>query len=1261
VPGQPSEAQPVRISGRLVTGNITVTASPGFEISRTKNGSFSNQLVFDIPYEELLATDIYVRLAAQNGSGNRAGKLTLSSPGAVSKRLALTGHISVPIVRFDRTVVTTFAGGNTAAFTNGNGATARFNAPLDVATDAAGNTYVADASNNSIRKISKYGNVTTLAGNATAGFTDGVGPNAQFNRPTGVGTDKVGNVYVADNGNKAIRKISPDGSVITIASNAGPTPAGFNLPQDVAVDDAGNVFVADYFNHRIYKISTSGEVSVFAGSGVPGTVDGNGTQAQFYHPNRLIFDESGTLFLTESYGAMRKITSDGDVSTVLAEILSGFQDGIASDDAGNVFVSIVTDGDHNFISRITNNGKGALVSGSTRGYVDGTRDSAKFFFVGGIATDNTGNIFAADMNNHRIRKISVPKLYFSTNTGTPSLPQAVWVSAADLTGDATISAPPGFELSLAEAGPYTGTLAVSPVDDEIVSQKIYVRLTGAGSNSTYIGQLAMSAAGAVTQNIDVYGMVFAPDVQFDPRAVATVAGSGTAGFQEGNAESARFNLPKDVTVDQEGNKYVADAANHRIRKIDVVGNVTTLAGTGEAGFTDGNGAQAKFNSPFGVAIDQQGNIYVADGGNHAIRKITPSGYVTTIAGNGTSGFADGPGAEARFNGPNGIAADGDGNLYITEYYNHSVRKLSKDGIVTTLAGNGEPGGVDGSGTNAQFYSPNNIAVDKAGNVYVTEWYAPLRKITPDGNVTTVHTPGHAYDLFQSGVAIDPLGNIILSVILGNGQNAIYMLSPSGEGRVISHNEFGFKDGVTDSARFHDPGGIDIDQHGNIYIADIGNSRIRKISNPVVELVSFNGLPSTPKSFRVSGSKLSGNAQLQAPAAFEISFDSTANYSGSLSATANDGEIFSLKAFVRLRSGNVPGVVEDSVILSSPGALATALKLKGTIVDTIPPVIVCPAPVVRCYSTNNTYTVPLLSASDISGIMNVSYAITGTTNRSGTGTNASGIFNVGRSTIVWTVKDGAGNTSTCSTAVTIDAPLNGNIPNVYPLLVWGEPNTLYLGFGASCVRLTAQASGGTRFAGNTYRYIWSTGATSSFINVCPNVPGYHTYTVRIIDSLGCEVTASKTIRVIDVRCGPSMNRVQICWYTPWGSQQSCVTQGQAALALLLGARLGSCSPTLTVAPPQQRTQQPVDMEAALSELKISPNPNTGVFRVQLNGTVASEIRVLDVNGKVILKQRIATGNKSQSIAIDLGNVPSGVYFVQAVGVKGIVASRIIVQR
>ncbi|MGT2428300.1 NHL repeat-containing protein [Cupriavidus basilensis] len=213
--------------------------------------------------------------------------------------------------------------------------------------------------------------------------------------------------------------------------------------------------------------------------------------------------------------------------------------------------------------------------------------------------------------------------------------------------------------------------------------------------------------------------------------VTTLAGSSASGYADGTGAAASFNIPAGLAVDANGNLYVADSRNHTIRKISPAGVVTTLAGSTTSGSADGTGSAASFKNPGAVALDAAGNVYVADMGNHMIRKITPAGAVTTLAGSTASGYVDGTGSAASFNGPYGIAVDAIGHVYVADTFNNAIRRISPAGVVITLAGSLTSGQADGTGSAASFKNPTGVAVDAGGSVYVSDANNNLiRKITP---------------------------------------------------------------------------------------------------------------------------------------------------------------------------------------------------------------------------------------------------------------------------------------------------------------------------------------------------------------------------------------------------------------------------------------------------------------------------------------------------------------------------------------------------
>ena len=318
--------------------------------------------------------------------------------------------------------------------------------------------------------------------------------------------------------------------------------------------------------------------------------------------------------------------------------------------------------------------------------------------------------------------------------------------------------------------------------------------------------------------------------------VSTLCGNGVPAFSGGSAASARFKSPSGITFDKQGHHLiVTDTGNHCIIQVTVGGDVSLYAGNGGVGISDGCGASAQFNCPNGsVAFDGKDNFFFTDTENHRICKVTPGHEVTTIAGSGVRGCADGLGTAAQFNYPAGIAVDGDGNCFVTDWWNHRIRKIAPNGYVTTYAGSGDAGFADGSATTAQFNRPSGITIDEAGNLFVTDLLNHrIRMIDGDGNVTTVAgtdtsgvTDGSvriAQFSFPTGITIDGGGNLIVADC---GNHRIRMVRCGGDVTTIAGTLPGFVDGT--DAMFNSPVAVTVDNEGNLFVADANNHCIRVI-------------------------------------------------------------------------------------------------------------------------------------------------------------------------------------------------------------------------------------------------------------------------------------------------------------------------------------------------------------------------------------------------------------------------------------------------
>jgi hypothetical protein len=648
---------------------------------------------------------------------------------------------------------------------DGLGSAARFSHPNGIAADSAGNLYVADTWNSTIRMMSPslVGGqtewlVTTIAGLAgAAGSADGTNGAAQFNLPACLAADGAGNLYVADNGNATIRMIRPSVAgaqtnwvVTTIAGLAGNrgsadgtgSAARFRQPFGIAADSAGNLYATDYGSSTIRQLTpivsagqTNWTVSTIAGSpGVSGTNDGTGGAAQFFNPYGITVDRSGSLYVADCGNeTVRKITpslSGGQTNWVVTTIagcvgtagssngvgdaaLFNYPNGIAANRAGALCVA---DMFNNTIREIAPGGSGGvavwavstiagLAGGS--GSADGSGSAARFDNPFGIAPDSAGNLYVADSGNDTIRQIAPGVSAGQTN----------WVVS-------TIAGSPQ------EAGSAGG----------LGSLALFSGPLGIGADSA--GNLYVADAG----NATIRQMTPTVSAGQTNWMVSTIAGSaGVSGTNDGAGSAARFNGPTAIAAAGPASLYVADGGNSIIRQMTAAVSagqnqwtVATIAGwAGAAGSSDGTGSAARFNDPGGVALDQGGNLYVTDTLNDTIRKITPTvsagqtnWVVTTIAGlPGIAGSADGAGSAARFNHPSGIAVDNGGNVYVADFSNGTVRKLrpsvlgsQAQWLVTTIGGlAGNYGAADGTGSAARFDSPSGIAVNGAGSLFVADW------------------------------------------------------------------------------------------------------------------------------------------------------------------------------------------------------------------------------------------------------------------------------------------------------------------------------------------------------------------------------------------------------------------------------------------------------------------------------------------------------------------------------------------------------------
>ena len=643
--------------------------------------------------------------------------------------------------------------------------------PDAVAADSSGNYYISAYNQNRIFKVNASGTLTVFAGTGSQGFGgDGVtggAANASLYHPFGLAVDSSGNVYFADQGNCVVRKVDTTNTIKTIAGiphscgYGGDGVKGTTTQLDylggVALDASGNLYIADTSNCRIRKLVLSTDIiSTYAGNGTCGYSGDTGTAtgAEVYYPYAVAVDGSGNVFIadTDNY-VIRKVTkATGDINTVAGNHTAGFAGdggkatsaemnqvfGLAVNSAG----TIVTFADYynQRVRQFTVGGNITTVAGSaTAGFAgDGAAATgASLYYPEGVSISG-GNIYLADSSNYRIRKFTVGgNIDTVAGNGSYNLPTL-------LTG-----MPPQGVVFYYPFGVYddaSGNIFVNDTSDymvrELIKSSDLVDFFAGTGTSGFTGDDAPATSADLSVNEgtvkDSKGNVYIADtnncairVVDTAGNISTFAGMGQrCGFtgDGGSAISAELYYPSGLAVDSKDNIYIADTYNHVIREV-IAGNIYTIAGIGQDNGYSGDAGPAtaaRLYYPYGVAVDKAGDIFIADTSNCRIREISAAtGIINTVAGTGTCGFTgDGLATGQEINGPQGIRADANGNLFIADTNNHRVRWISTDGTITTFGGSATSGyfGDGGVATSAGFSYPSGISEDASGNFRVADQY-----------------------------------------------------------------------------------------------------------------------------------------------------------------------------------------------------------------------------------------------------------------------------------------------------------------------------------------------------------------------------------------------------------------------------------------------------------------------------------------------------------------------------------------------------------
>jgi sugar lactone lactonase YvrE len=666
-------------------------------------------------------------------------------------------------------VVTTLAGSpGVIGSADGTNGAARFNLPGAVAADAAGVLYVADTCNSLVRMVAPLGTnwvVTTLAGSPKASADqDGTNQNARFSQPCGITVDTNRNLYVADTGNGAIRKIAASGTNWVTTTLVKP-----GVPGGVALDRAGDLYVADSGNNVIRRVVWSGTnwvASVLAGSvGEAGSVDGpQGTNAAlFNYPRGIAWSANGLLYVADSLNnSVRQTTAAGVVTTLAGAAggpgrADGLQDqarfnaplGLAVDGGHNVYVA---DSQNNAIRRVTPAGLVTTLAGAPTGLAgsaDGDGTNAAFNSPAAVAVDAQTNIYVADSFNNEIRKLAwAGANWVATTLAGRAGPLYAGTITNVITNGLLSLTNVSFIVTLASPY-YSYAGAITNIAGVVTNLSLFTTNTWAATNDSGVlvtntsvtgnlgGVLTNVAIGPtniyfIVTNTPLFGTNMArsgPNRWTNVFSLATNVFSLSAAppLLDGIGTNALFYQPGGLALDDSGNLYVADGGTNGVRVVTPDGVVTTLAASWGAYTVDAGqfGTNQLFYRSSAVAVDGAGNVYVADAANNTIRSISAAGSVATIAGSpGFYGAADGANSDARFASPAGLAIDAQGSLFVADALSHTIRQVSpagSDWIVTTVGGLADaPGDADGTGSLSRFNHPGGVAVDGLGSVYVAD-------------------------------------------------------------------------------------------------------------------------------------------------------------------------------------------------------------------------------------------------------------------------------------------------------------------------------------------------------------------------------------------------------------------------------------------------------------------------------------------------------------------------------------------------------------
>ena len=1001
--------------------------------------------------------------ASYAGDGGLATAATFSSPFGIAMDHAGNIYVADNNNNVVRKItqggyISTFAGTGTAGGSGDGGAatSAKLNHPRGLAFDSSGNLYIADTSSCVIRKVTPAGIISLYAGSYVSNYSGdgGAATSATMSSPYGIAFDSNSNLYIADKSNNVIRKVTAGGTISTFAGNhtagysgdgGAATAAKLNGAKGVAVDASGNVYIGDGANNRVRMVNGSGIISTFAGTG-SATDSGDGSAASVagvVNPQTVMVDAAGNVLIGEG-ARLRWVSTGGVIQTIMGNGTSGSSGngGAATSAMVGTITGVVLDAQGQLY--VVDNSNSVVRSVALNTIFPATA-------VGQSSASQTLQIVINTAS--AIQSISVPAGFSDFSLGS--------ISGCTVDGSTVNAAGTVCTLSATFSPQYAGlrTAALTIADGTGTKSTVGLRGIGNGAVFGFLPGIMSTFAGTGTSGHSGDGGAATSAKLSSPTAIAaasdgsiyiseyigcyvrkvtaggtisTVAGNGTCAFSGdgGAATSASLSYAEGIAFDPAGNLYIVDNGNDRIRKVDANGKISTVAGTGTAGSSGDGGlaTAATFTNPNNIAFDGNGNAYIADGQANKIRILYPSGYIATFAGTGTSGSTGDGGLAtlAKLNASHGVAVDSSGNVYIADSSNNKIRLVNSQGVISTVAGTGTAsyGGDGGAATSATLNNPYALTLDAAGNMYVVDnQNNAVRMVNQAGVINTVAGTGTSGYSGDSGSA-----SLAQLYLYDPGHTWLAAETPA------------------------------VGNDGTLYIADLNNQRVRAVNGQQTATLSFASTPDDTVSAAQSVSILNqGNASLNfntlsASAGYLLQ----ANTCSLMTPLATGATCTVNVSFAPTSgTGTLTGTasVADSAP-SSPHTISTTgtRSLQGASCS----VSASPAPANYASSVTLTATISPQTSGVPSGTVTfldgVTTLGTGTLNGSGIATLSSSSLSLGSHSLSVTYPGDTAFSSCTSSA------FSESIGKTTPTITWATPSSIAYGTALSATQLNASSGG-----------------------------------------------------------------------------------------------------------------------------------------------------------------------------------------------------------